>query len=467
MTVDCSLNNVVKFGYCIGCGACAAIERSAYRITMDEFGKYQATTDIEEQDERSLVLASVCPFADKGSHEDEISRYLFGDRCDHDPRIGYYAATYAGHVSDSSFRQNGSSGGMGTWLAVELLRRGLVDAVVHVKGCSTHNRADPLFAMGLSRTEEEVCDGAKSRYYPIEMSGVLRHIRRTPGRYAVVGLPCFIKAVRRLALQESIFASRIPFCIGLVCGHLKSRCFSEMLAWQMGIPPGKLDTIDYRVKIPGKPASEYGVQATGETSHGPTSVVKCCNDLYGYDWGYGFFKYEACDYCDDVLAETADVAIGDAWLTQYVGDSEGTNVIVVRNADIRRFIEEGRTAGRLKLDDVSADTIAESQDGGLRHRREGLAYRLYLKDLAGQWRPHKRVKASNRLPRRRMAILRCRMNLTEQSHIAFQSARRTGDFNAFRGWMAPWIAKYSSLYRAPLWRRIVHRLVWMVRCRTK
>ena len=55
-----------------------------------------------------------------------------------------------------------------------------------------------LFRYRISRTPDELADGAKSRYYPVEMSEVLETIRRVPGRYAVVGVPCFIKAVHLL-----------------------------------------------------------------------------------------------------------------------------------------------------------------------------------------------------------------------------------------------------------------------------
>jgi len=47
-----------------------------------------------------------------------------------------------------------------------------------------------------------------------------------------------------------------------------------------------------------------------------------------------------------VFAETADVVLGDAWLPEYVQDSDGTNVVVTRNQDIRQLIVKARTEGR-------------------------------------------------------------------------------------------------------------------------
>ena len=54
-----------------------------------------------------------------------------------------------------------------------------------------------------------------------------------------------------------------------------------------------------------------------------TSVVKRSNEFYGTHWGYNFFRYSACDACDDVFAETADISVGDAWLDGYIDDPMG------------------------------------------------------------------------------------------------------------------------------------------------
>ncbi len=250
-------------------------------------------------------------------------------------------ATYAGCVSEGDFRDRGSSGGMGTWIISQLLKEGLVDGVIHVHQRAYSDQDPRLFHYQLSTTAEQVRNGAKSRYYPIEISEVMQLVREQPGRYAIVGIPCFIKAVRLLMQQDALIAERIRFCIGLICGHLKSMRFAEMFAWQCGIEPDKLLSIDFRKKLPGADANKYGIEVAGLKNSQVVTVVKPVHDLYGSDWGLGFFKYKACDYCDDVVAETADVVVGDAWLPQYIKDSQGTNVIVVRHPIIQDLLERG------------------------------------------------------------------------------------------------------------------------------
>ena len=99
-------------------------------------------------------------------------------------------AAWVGHVAEAPFREQGSSGGMVSWVAAELLRTGAVDGVAHVT--AEDPASGHFFRYRISRSPDEVGRGAKSRYYPVELSGVLREIRAVPGRYAIVGLPCFI-----------------------------------------------------------------------------------------------------------------------------------------------------------------------------------------------------------------------------------------------------------------------------------
>ncbi len=223
-----------------------------------------------------------------------------------------------------------------------------------------------------------------------------------------------------------------------------------MFAWQCGITPDKLLSINFRKKIDGQGANRYGIEVSGKQDAGVVTKFKTNDEFYGHDWGQGFFKYEPCDYCDDVLAETADVAIGDAWLPQYVGDSKGTNVVVVRNKVIAQLINDAVSGGRIYIDQISPDELAESQGGGLRHRREGLAYRLYLKDQKKLWRPTKRVKADDKhLDNRQKQIQETRILLAAESHTAFLKAIAANNFEVFKDVLAPIVKKYHALYPAP------------------
>jgi coenzyme F420 hydrogenase subunit beta len=232
---DSIQNTVIRGGFCVGCGACSVIKGSNYRIALDDYGRYQAIinnnhkTNINEGD-----ILKVCPFSGVGQDENQLSETLFDKSMPVDKGIGKYLSLYAGYVAEDNYRATGSSGGIVTWMLIQLLHSHKIDAAIHVtQNSSSDNNESVLFKYSISRCEEEIKNGAKSRYYPVEMSSVLKRVLDEPGRYAIVGVPCFIKAVRLLMQNNEILNERIAFCISLVCGHLKSTRFAELMATQM------------------------------------------------------------------------------------------------------------------------------------------------------------------------------------------------------------------------------------------
>jgi coenzyme F420-reducing hydrogenase beta subunit len=434
---------VIDGGYCIGCGTCAAIPGSPIRMAMDGSGRLQAVVE-GAGGAATRAVTTVCPFSDGAADEDRIAAELFAVPGSHrDDRIGWSRAIWAGHVAESDFRDRGSSGGIGNWIAAELLRLGKIDAVAHVRPDADGR----LFGFAISHTLEELRLGAKSRYYPVEMSGVLQHMREHPGRYALVGVPCFVKAARLLAREDRLIAQHLRFSIALVCGHLKSERFAAMFAWQMGLHPSRLSAFDFRVKNAAGRANHYSVRAVGRNADGSAfDQTRRSKDLFGYLWSHGLFKYRACDYCDDVMGETADITVGDAWLPDFVDDPRGTNVVVVRNPEIEQVVRSAIEQQRLCLTPISADDAAMSQDAGFRHRRVGLSARLDRARRRGRWTPPKRVKPG-RLTLRRRLVYFLRENMAERSHTAFAEALKAGSFTVFAQRMKPYMVLHDWLNR--------------------
>ena len=437
------LKNVIDGGYCIGCGACSYTSRDSVEIVEDEYRQYQGRIKLGAKSADLDKALEVCPFSNKGPNEDEISQNVFNySEGSYTEVVGFHRALYAGHVSEEALRTKVTSGGILTYTLSELLKRDLVDAVVHIK---TSEKTGTLFEYGFSRTPEEVVQGAKSRYYPIELSEVMDFIRKNDGRYAFVGIPCFIKTARRMCRQDKVLAERIHFFVGLVCGHLKSKAYADMLAWRAGFDPAEMKTIDFRHKFKDRNSDDYGICVEDINGNKKELVAR---ETPGTNWGLGFFKYEACDYCDDIFAETADIAVGDAWLKDYTNDSQGNSVVVVRNKTIQTILNEGIEAGNLEFNELTAEEALMSQGGGFRHRRTGLGDRLLLKQKRTEWVPKKRVDAvSVKIPLLRKLIYRYRMYLREQSAIAWRKSRECSDYALFDRLMSWPTRGYSLLLK--------------------
>ncbi|MBK8018946.1 MAG: Coenzyme F420 hydrogenase/dehydrogenase, beta subunit C-terminal domain [Betaproteobacteria bacterium] len=131
--------------------------------------------------------------------------------------------------------------------------------------------------------------------------------------------------------------------------------------------------------------------------------------MFGNNWGHAFFQPRACDFCDDIMAETADIAFGDAWLPQYESIWQGTNLVVVRNRHLQDLLNDGVSQRSIVLEDLSTDAAATSQDGNYRHRWDGLSVRLRDEIRRGGWVPRKRIQpGSRRVPWWRRRIVRLR-----------------------------------------------------------
>ena len=425
-----SPERVARAGLCAGCGCCAD------RMHWDRNG-------FLKPDGGPVSAASfehLCPFSPAAADEDEIAAERFPLAPDHDRRIGRFEAAYVGHAIDDPFRRDGSSGGLTSWVAAELLQTGRVDGVAHV--APTDPATGRHFGYRVSRTLDELSGGAKSRYYPVELSQVLGEIRSVPGRYAIVGIPCFIKAIHLLRRTDPLIRERVTHTLGLFCGHMKSAAMLESFAWQLGTELARVRALDYRIKDESRPANWYRVHLDLE---GGGSAERDWWHLADGDWGAGFLQNPACDWCDDVVAETADISFGDAWVEPYSSDGRGTNVVIVRTKEMKELIEAARGQGRLQLKPVDAGFIVRTQAAGLRHRRDGLAYRL-------TWRrrgilPRKRVQPSADLPLRRKLVYRLRFAIARWSHPMLRLARMC---------RSPWI--YTLWARAVL--RLYQSVTW-------
>jgi coenzyme F420 hydrogenase subunit beta len=449
---------IVEGDFCSGCGACSVLTEGRIPMQFQPDGRYLPS--VEGATEADLELAGqVCPFSSHGPDEDQIAESLFEGLPLH-PAIGRHGGCFVGHVAEPGYRDRGSSGGLTSWVAAQLLERGEVDGILHVRPnprtSETQGTDEPLFRFAIAETVEQLALGAKSHYYPIELSEVLHEVRKHPGkRFAAIGLPCFLKALHRLSLLDSALAQALGPKIGLVCGHLKTAAFAEVLAWQAGIMPPELATIDFRHKLPDRPASRYAMAAHGTDGR---AVIRPMEDLDGRDWGQGWFRLNACSFCDDVVAETADISVGDAWLPGWIEDSRGTNVAVTRSARMQALIADGMASGDLEFSPLTADEVARSQGGGLRYRRDALELRLADARDAARWVPAKRVKPARRIRGRRALVLALREQMARLSREEGATARAAGDFGPLLANMAALVHKERELHRPTLLDRLKRRV---------
>ena len=450
-----SIADVIGNDVCIGCGACRVATGGRIDVGMNEHQMFLAnpsgasSTDVELADR-------ACPFSDAARDEDGIAADLFGSNLkNHEEKTGYYHSLRVGRVqSDDVVRS--SSGGLTTYLLGQLLDAGEIDGVIHVGESSASSGV--LFSYSVSETRDDLEGRRKSQYYPCQFSDAMLAVRGNGKRYAIVGVPCFIKASRLLTEQDAVLKKQLVYHFALCCGHLKSTAFAEAMAWQLGIAPHDLACVDFRWKVEGRPANSYSFAAVAR-SDGNWRTAQS-GSLLGGNWGHAMFQLKGCEFCDDIFGETADICFGDAWLPRFDGEWRGTNIILSRNAFLDGFLTAGAERKEIWLDDLSVDELINSQAGSFRHRWFGVSVRLAEAQKRGEQVPHKRKNSYLRkvsFLRRRVVLIR--QQVSRGSHRHFLTAKRLGDFRIFEAGMSADIRKMNVLHKLARLARSLHSLI--------
>ncbi|HZL09028.1 MAG TPA: Coenzyme F420 hydrogenase/dehydrogenase, beta subunit C-terminal domain [Prolixibacteraceae bacterium] len=365
------IDTVVKNDLCIGCGLCVyKCPNKALEIKWNKFGFL--VPELSGNCDSNGDCLSVCPFnpcpEKEVETENELAGLFLSDKNKHHPKIGKYNNIYAGYANEQ--RLTSSSGGIATYIFTELLERGFVDHVFSVK---ESDKPDTHYEYAISNSKEELLNTSKTKYFPVTLGTVMPKIHELKGKVAIVGVACFIKAIRLAQYKEPSLKEKIPFLIGIICGGVKSRYFTEYLASKAGVAIENIQKPQFRIKDYNSRASDYSFGCYDKNDNQEKNIkMRSVGDM----WGTGFFKGNACDFCDDVTTELADISIGDAWLEPFIKDGNGTNVVVTRSSIADKLIRDGVENGKLLIEQLSLERFLASQQGSFNHRHTGLSVRL-------------------------------------------------------------------------------------------
>tara|TARA_B100000787_G_scaffold164770_1_gene147863 strand:- start:6175 stop:8010 length:1836 start_codon:yes stop_codon:yes gene_type:complete len=380
---------VVNNDLCIGCGMCVyKCPSKALEMGWNENG-FLVPSIIDDCDSNGDCL-SVCPFnpfpKKEVKTEDELAEKYLPDTNQFHKKIGKYNNIYAGYSNE--FRLSSSSGGLATYVCAELLEKKIVHHIFSIKETSKPNTH---YEYSVSSNKTDLLIASKTRYFPVTLATVLKEIDKLEGTIAIVGVACFIKSIRLAQHSDPKLKEKITFLIGIICGGVKSRFFTEYLASKMDIKVANIQKPQFRKKDITSTANDYSFTCSDMDQEEKAIRMKTVGDM----WGTGLFKANACDFCDDVTTELADISLGDAWLDPYYKDGSGTNVVVTRSLIAENLIKEGITnkdlvAGLLPLEDFLA-----SQQGSFNHRHTGLPSRIKMAKKNNQLIPPKRYENEN------------------------------------------------------------------------
>ncbi|WP_338734537.1 Coenzyme F420 hydrogenase/dehydrogenase, beta subunit C-terminal domain [Klebsiella michiganensis] len=206
---------------------------------------------------------------------------------------------------------------------------------------------------------------------------------------------------------------------------LKSKYYTDFLAQSSGCFDD-YSNAEYRVKKPESYALDY--KFTCKEKYGERIHVVEMRKM-GDMWGTGLFKSNACDFCDDVTTELADISLGDAWIEPYSSDGMGNSVVIARSALADDIVKKGIADGSLNLVPASLEQVKSSQQGSFNHRHKGLLFRIKDAESRGRLYPIKRARFLSKQSILFNEIQRLRMKTRENSLALWVNTQNVDEFN--------------------------------------
>ena len=338
------IDKVVLNGLCAGCGICMSIApKGAVEMNLNAEGHFRPKANQQLEVGVQKIIQDVCP----------------GIRVDHGESKPNYHSLWgplvkvrAGYATDNEIRRQGSSGGVISALAIYLLENDKVDFVAQI---AVSNK-DPLTnELQLSRSRADVMHAAGSRYAPSAPLGILSELLERGERFAFIGKPCDVAALRRYALHDSRVDKLILYMLSFMCAGVPSIKGTYELLDKLGAERSQLKSFRYRGN--GWPGMVRAVTSNGEAFELD----------YNSSWGNVLNKHLQfrCKICPDGTGEFADIVCADAWYGKdgYPDFSErdGRSLVITRTLRGEMLIQETSTIDLIRAEIFPVSDIALMQ----------------------------------------------------------------------------------------------------------
>jgi coenzyme F420 hydrogenase subunit beta len=370
-TTSPALARVARGQLCTGCGLCAAIAPDAVRMAMQPPGWLRPEQTAPVSAEADAAIAAACPglvVDERDAPPAPVDDPLWGP--------AHFVGT--GFATDAALRHQASSGGVLSALLGHALATGLVDFVVQTGAHPNHPLANRT---GVSNSPADIFAAAGSRYAPSSPLAGLEVWLAQPGRFAFVGKPCDVTALRARARQDARIAEKVPLMLAFFCAGIPSAAGTLRILDRLGV--AERDVAAFRFRGDGWPGF-----ATATLKDGTTRRMS-----YADSWGDILSKEVQfrCKICPDATGNVADIACADAWYGDDRGypsfdEQDGRSLVVARTPAGLALLDAARAAGTLETTPLAMAEIAMMQPSQARRKKQILS-RLAAMAVAGRPRP--------------------------------------------------------------------------------
>lgn len=263
-----------------------------------------------------------------------------------DKYLGRYYSLYTGYSLDDELRYHSASGGIVSQFLIYLLEKKIIDGAV-VTGFS-EDKITPISY--IARTKEEVLNAKSSKYCPVALNKVGNEIKKSEGKYVIVGLPCHIQGFRKRAKIDRPFSERVIGYFSIYCSSNRTFNAQDFLFKKYNVNKNNISFFAYRDN-----GCLGNMVIDQEKQRQEIPFIKYYGALRS------FFKPRRCLTCIDHYGELADICFGDIHIKPYSEDKIGISSWIVRNPYFDDLFKEAFKERYIYMNELDANTLNESQ----------------------------------------------------------------------------------------------------------
>lgn len=349
-----TIQDVVDWGLCTGCGACfyACPERAVSLVNIEAVGIRPRFHTAECAGCKECL--TICPGYEVDA-DWATAEHAETTECDRE--IGYAVEIWEGYAADPEIRRQGSSGGLLSALALYCLEQEGMGFVLHTAMDETRPWTNKTVQ---SRNRGDILARTGSRYAPASPCDELRLIEQSTRPCVFIGKPCDTAAVAMLRRKRPVLDRNLGLVLTFFCAGTPSTKGTLDLMRSLNVSPDKVASVRYRGD--GWPGQFRVVSANGD---GEKSMS------YMESWSrLSHDRAFRCQLCPDGLGRVADITCGDAWERFGNGQDIGRSVAVVRTRKGQEILHRAMAAKYVELQPVGATAIPAGQPSQINRNRE-------------------------------------------------------------------------------------------------
>ena len=314
---------VLSLGFCTLCGACeAACPVGAIQIEGD---KLKRLHNCGEDLDLCPICYEVCP------HSEALllrSLKYVSDAPHKNEALGYHRKIVLAQSGDPKLREQGSGGGVVTSLLKYGIETKVFDSAI-VSAAEPDSPSAPKASVAL--VPDDILSAVGSRFFPSSVAKAFGSAVTGYGKtkIAFVGVPCHMRALRKIEAWQHKIGPSLKISIGLFCfGTFSQSTLLEHLEKEYNIKASEIKQM--------RLSKQFVIHTTKGVIRLPLKEVE-------------EHLLPSCGVCTDFTSELADISIGGAY------PLEGWSTVIIRTKAGEDFFYEAVEKGVLSVQPIESE----------------------------------------------------------------------------------------------------------------